>query len=102
MRHETHHSRLGPPPIAHGQAAPPVPPPAESPPAHWVLYRGSHWCSLFRMPDGADNPIFELRDVPGARSTYVLFPMPAARAEKIEGAQLVLQPSGEKIRARVV
>ncbi|MEA3004384.1 MAG: hypothetical protein QOH81_3172 [Sphingomonadales bacterium] len=74
-------------------------PPAPAPAAHWVLNRNPSWCSLFRVPESRQDPIFEFRDVPAANEHYILFPLPIAQTEKIDGPQLVLQPSGEVVKA---
>jgi hypothetical protein len=74
--------------------------PAPAGKARWVVTQRSHWCSLFRIPDGRQDPIFELRDPPAAESFSMLVPMPAARARKIEDPQIVLEPSGEALKGR--
>jgi hypothetical protein len=66
----------------------------------WVISRQPQWCSLFRVVDGQQTPVFELRDVPAANSVHFVFPVPKARAGLTEDVEMALAPSGETLKRR--
>ncbi|MEA3039790.1 MAG: hypothetical protein QOE79_2303 [Sphingomonadales bacterium] len=66
----------------------------------WVISHQPQWCSLFRVVEGQQAPLFELRDVPAANDVRFAFPVPKARAGLSEDVQMQIPPSGETLKRR--